>query len=199
MKLRNQILGLGLIGLVMSVLVGGTGVINATRLSVAFDQSINTGLALQKSQEADMMHDAIRGDVLLALLSAANNDTAGLEESKKDLTEHVKNFNDAIAAMQNLPLSDNSKSHIQQLAPTLKTYVEAATMVQGLASTDAQKAQASVPEFQKAFAGLEETMGSLSEAVAKDVEAYSIDAHQGAVNAKWQVLMGLLVAAGILI
>jgi methyl-accepting chemotaxis protein len=199
MKLRNQILGLGLVGLLLTVLVGGTGVMNATRLSVAFDQSINTGLALQKSQEADMMHDAIRGDVLLALLSAASNDPSGLEQSKKDLDEHVKTFNEAIATIQGIPLSDATKAQITKIGPTLNAYVESAKKVQGLASTDAQQAQSSVPEFQKAFSGLEETMGALSEAVAQEVEAYSIDAHQGAVNAKWQVLAGLLISSVVLV
>jgi methyl-accepting chemotaxis protein len=199
MKLRNQILGLGLVGLLMSALVGGTGVMNATRLSEAFDQSINTNLALQKSQEADMMHDAIRGDVLLALLSASSNDTPGLEQSRKDLDEHVKTFNEAIATIQGIPLSDGTKAQITKIGPTLNAYVESAKKVQGLASSDAQLAQSSVPEFQKAFSGLEETMGSLSEAVAQEVEGYSIGAHQGAVNAKWQVLVGLLVSSVVLV
>jgi methyl-accepting chemotaxis protein len=199
MKLRNQILGLGFVGLLMAALVGGTGVMNAIGLSVAFDQSINTGLALQKSQEADMMHDAIRGDVLLALLSATNNDSAGVAQSKKDLDGHVDTFNEAIASMQKLPLSDKVKADIAQVAPAFKAYVDAAKMMEGLASTDAQKAQAAVPEFQKAFAGLEEVMGTLSEAVAQDVEAFSINAHQGAVNAKWQVLAGLLASAVVLV
>jgi methyl-accepting chemotaxis protein len=199
MKLRNQILGLGLVGLLMAAMVGGTGVVNAIGLSVAFDQSINTGLALQKSQEADMMHDAIRGDVLLALLSATNNDSAGLAQSQKDLDGHVNTFNEAIASMQKLPLSDRTKSHLAQVGPVLKAYVDSAKMVQGLASTDAQKAQASVSEFQKAFSALEEAMGGLSDVVAQDVEAYSIDAHKGAVNAKWQVLAGLLASAVVLV
>jgi methyl-accepting chemotaxis protein len=199
MKLRNQILGLGLVGLLMAALVGGTGVVNAIRLSVAFDQSINTGLALQKSQEADMMHDAIRGDVLLALLSANSNDAAGLAQSKKDLDGHVNTFDEAIAAIQKLPVSDKTKTQIAQVAPVLKAYIDTAKKVQGLASTDAPQAQASVPEFQRAFSGLEDAMGALSEAVAQDVEAYSIDAHQGAVNAKWQVLAGLLASAVVLV
>ena len=159
MKLRNQILGLGLVGLLMAAMVGGTGVVNAINLSVAFDQSINTGLALQKSQEADMMHDAIRGDVLLALLSATSNDSAGLAQSRKDLDGHVNTFNEAIASMQKLPVSDKTKTHIAEVTPVFKAYVDSAKMMEGLSSADAQKAQAAVPEFQKAFSALEEVMG----------------------------------------
>ena len=60
MKLRSEIFALGVVGLIMTALVGGAGLMNATKLSQAFDNSINTGLALQKRQQADMMHDAIR-------------------------------------------------------------------------------------------------------------------------------------------
>jgi len=56
-----------------------------------------------------------------------------------------------------------------------------------------------VPEFQKAFKALEDTMEKLSEGVSKDVEAYSIEAARGATNTKWQVFIGLVVAAVLLV
>ena len=40
MKLRTQILGLGVVGLIMTALVGGTGLLNANKLSESFDHSI---------------------------------------------------------------------------------------------------------------------------------------------------------------
>jgi ABC-type lipoprotein release transport system permease subunit len=42
MKLRSQILGLGFTGVLVSVLVGGVGLINSNRISNAFDESITT-------------------------------------------------------------------------------------------------------------------------------------------------------------
>ena len=140
MKLRTQILALGVVGLIMTALVGGTGLLNASKLSEAFDDSINMGLALQKSQEADMMHDAIRGDVLLALVSGQTQNTAGLAEAQKDLLDHTAAFNKALTDMQALPITDQARRVVAKVGPALKNYVDTATNVQKLASTDAAAA-----------------------------------------------------------
>ena len=199
MKLQNQILGLGLVGLLAAVLVGATGLRNVTQLATAFDNSINMGLALQKSQEADMMHDAIRGDVLMALLSAQTKDTGGLAEAQKDLVEHSQTFTKAIASMQALPLSDEAKLVVSKVGPALNGYVESAAQVQKLAATDAALAQAAVPNFQKAFKVLEDAMELQSKAIEKDVEAYSIEAVNQVNTAKFQVGVGLGLAGILLI
>ena len=59
MKFRNQILFLGFLGLLMASLVGGIGLFNANLLTIAIDESQRMGLAMENSQEADMMHDVI--------------------------------------------------------------------------------------------------------------------------------------------
>ena len=199
MKLRTQILALGVVGLIMTALVGGTGLLNANKLSEAFDDSINMGLALQKAQEADMMHDAIRGDVLLALVSGQTQDTAGLAESQKDLLEHASTFDKALTEMQALPITDQARQVVMKVGPSLKNYVESASRVQKLATTDATAAVAALPEFQKAFKQLEVAMEEQSSAIEKDVEAYSISATSRATSAKVQVGIGLVIAAAILI
>jgi methyl-accepting chemotaxis protein len=199
MKLQHQILGLGLAGLVAAALLGGTGLRNATHLAGAFDNAINMNLALQRSQEADMMHDAIRGDVLLALLSAQTKDAAGLAEAQKDLAEHSGTFTKAITEMQALPLTDEAKAVVAKVGPALKAYVESAANVQKLAAGDAAAAQAAVPDFQKAFKVLEGTMEEQTSAIEKDVEAYSIEATNSAHDAKVQVGMGLGIVAVLLI
>ena len=61
MKLRNQILGLGLAGVLAAVLVGGTGLLNANSMAGALEDAANTSLALQASQEADLIHDEFGG------------------------------------------------------------------------------------------------------------------------------------------
>ena len=197
MKLRNQVLGLGLLGVVMTALVGGAGLINASRLSDAFDESINVSLALSKSQEADMMHDAIRGDVLLTLLAAQKSDAAGMAEAEKGLKEHAENFTSNISAMQALPISPEVRAHVAKAAPLVKAYVDSAANIQGLARKDLASAEQEVPKFQKAFADLEVALEAQSEAVAKNVEDFSIEVHRLAVNAKIIVGAGLAIAAAV--
>ena len=93
MKLRNQILALGLVGVLMAGLVGGIGLSNANHLASAIENTTNTGLALQASQSADMMHDAVRGDVLLAMLGSLSKNEAQVSQAQKGLQEHAATFN----------------------------------------------------------------------------------------------------------
>ena len=199
MKLRTQILALGVVGLIMTALVGGIGLLHSDQLTKALDKSIHMGLALQKSQEADMMHDAIRGDVLLALLSGQTKDAAGLAEAHEDLTKHTTTFSKAIAEMQALPISDSTKAITTKLLPTLSAYVESANAVQKLATTDAAAAIAAVPNFQKAFKNLAVAMEEQSNAIEQDVEAFSTEAKEHAGSAAVKVGWGLAVAAVVLI
>ena len=199
MKLRNQILALGIVGLVMTALVGGTALNSASKLSVAMDNSIDMGLALQKSQEADMMHDAIRGDVLLALLSAQTNNKDDLAAAQKDLNEHAETFQKALDDMKSAPLSDAARSVVGKVGPTLKSYVDSANQMLKLANTDAAAALAAMPEFQKSFKALEDNMEEQSEAIEKDVEAYKKEAKSRSSGATWQVGIGLVIAAAILV
>lgn len=199
MKLRTQILGLGAVGLIMTALVGGIGLLNTTQLSHAFEKSINMAVALQKSQHADMMHDAIRGDVLLALLSSQIKDSAGVAESQKDLVEHSTSFTNSLSEMDALPLSANAKAVVGKIGPALKAYVESAGKVQKLATTDANAALAAMPEFQKAFKQLEDAMEEQSGAIEKDVEAYGIEVASRATTTKVQVGVGLAIATALMI
>jgi methyl-accepting chemotaxis protein len=173
MKLRSQVLGLGLVGIFAAAVAGGAAFFSEARLVNSFEQSVSTGLALQKSQEADMMHDAIRGDVLLALLSAQTNQPEGIVEAQKDLVEHSETFTKALAEMQALPISSAAKASMASIDTVLKSYVASAKQSQALAATDAAAALAAYPEFQKAFEVLEVALEKQSDIIASDVEAYA--------------------------
>jgi len=199
MKLRTQIVGLGLVGVVMAALVGGVGLFNTIRMSDAFEDSINTNLALSKSQEADMMHDAVRGDVLLTLLSAQKGDAAGMAEAVKDLKEHSDNFAQNMAAMQALPISAEVKAISLKTAPLVKAYIDSAVEVQNLAKKDLASAETAMPKFQQSFKDLEVAMEQQGEAISKDVEAYTAQTAALATRSRWLVGVGLLVAATLLV
>ena len=76
MKLRTQILAFGLAGAALAAVVGSIGLVASSLLGESIDDAVLAGAALQSSQEADMMHDAIRGDAQLAYIGALENDTA---------------------------------------------------------------------------------------------------------------------------
>ncbi|MDO8699266.1 MAG: methyl-accepting chemotaxis protein [Rhodoferax sp.] len=199
MKLRNQILSLGLAGVLMAALVGGIGLINANRLAGAIEDSTSTGLALQSSQEADMMHDAIRGDVLLALLGAINKDAAQIAEAQKGLELHRVTFSKSLNLLQTLPISPEVKAAVANTLPLVTKYTDSASQVLKQAATDAAAAQAAVPDFQKQFDALEKQMGEQSKAVEHDAKAFSERAKGAANQTLVQVGTGLALATVLLV
>ena len=107
MKLKTQILALGLTGVAISVLVGAIGFFNASKAASDIEDAIHASGTLQASQEADMMHDALRADVLLALVGSTNKDNSQLKEAQEGLTVHTETFlkNLAILSCTAMPKS----------------------------------------------------------------------------------------------
>ncbi|MDO8756082.1 MAG: methyl-accepting chemotaxis protein [Polaromonas sp.] len=199
MKLRNQILALGLVGVLMAGLVGGIGLRNANRLASAIEDSTNTGLALQASQSADMMHDAVRGDVLLAMLGSLSKDAAQVAEAQKGLQDHSATFNKNLASLQTLPISQEVKSAVANTLPMVKSYTDSASEVLKLASTDAVAAQAAVPAFQKQFDALEKQMGAQGAAIEKNAQAMGEASKEAASQTLMQVAFGMALATLVLV
>ena len=199
MKLKHQVVGLGLVGALFTAGVAMIGLFNTSRLAQAFEDSVSMGLALQSSQEADMMHDAIRGDVLIALKAAADQNAEGVQEAQKDLAEHIQTFDAAMATLVGLPSSPEVKSLEQSAQPAIKAYTQSAKEVLKSAAANAAEAQLAVPAFQKAFKTLEDQMAALSDGIAKDVDAFKAQARDRAESAKYIAVGGGVVSVIVLL
>jgi methyl-accepting chemotaxis protein len=199
MKLRNQILAYGLLGVLSSGLVGGVVLLNAGKLAESIDHASQIGVALQSSQEADMMHDAIRGDVLLAQFSAITQDTAQLAEAKNGLASHTNTFAEALGRMQKLHLTLATKSVIDETLPMISRYQESASKLIEIATTDAASAQAAVPEFQAAFAVLEKQMAAMTASIAKNKEVLDAKAANAVALTMTLAISSLALVTAILI
>jgi methyl-accepting chemotaxis protein len=205
MKLRTQILSLGLAGAVLAGIVGGIGMIATSKLATSMDDIVGSGQALQLSQMADMMHDAIRGDVQQALLGALENKPAASAEAGKDLQEHAAILSDALTKLRSLPLSAGTASHLSGVQPVAERYVAVARVSIQAAQADLASAQARMPEFLTAFGDLETRMAKLSEAINADSEAMnataaaSVGSTRLLIGATLALAFGGLLAAALLL
>ena len=82
--------------------------------------------ALHNHGEADMMHDALRADVLAALLGAKRDDTAAIAEATKDQHEHEQSFRESLAANQALSLPPIITAEFTKVATPLAAYISSA-------------------------------------------------------------------------
>jgi methyl-accepting chemotaxis protein len=143
--------------------------------------------ALHNHGEADMMHDAMRADVLAALLAAKSSNAAGIAEAATDTADHEKTFRESMAANQALELNATIKGELDGVAQPLDAYIKSASQLVALAGKDLAAAEAGMPAFLKTFSDLEEKMGAISDRIQD--EATRVNAEAEAVSAHFAKLL----------
>ena len=180
MKFKVQLIGIGLVGLLGSIVIG---------LCSWYAQQINDevlatsqmfGQAQHNHMESDMMHDALRGDVLAAFYLASEQQTQ-TSTVAADLAEHTERFQTQLAANKKLPLSPEVKAALNELDVPLQAYIRAASKQVELSVTDYTAAKALYPEFQKAFSELEIKMEQVTD-LLQQAETAAVEENQSKIE-----------------
>ncbi|MBX3625128.1 MAG: HAMP domain-containing protein [Rhizobacter sp.] len=176
LDIRRKLLAMGLLGLAFVLTVGATGFVSTARLAASSDHLTNVGSALRYQLQADMAHDALRADVLAALLAGEKKDAEAQKAVKDDLAEHAGQFRESLKTLETLALDAEARAAVDKVRPALIAYVDSATAVVNLAFTDRAAAEARMGDFMKSFKSLEDEMEAVSdkiEAQAKRMQAES--------------------------
>lgn len=169
-SIRQQLRMASLAGLSFVLMVGAVGFVAAERLSAQTERVAVSGSALRLQMQADMMHDALRSDVLSALLAGADGgDDAARQQARTEqaaeLKEHVDSFTGALQELGSLPLPEAARAAVQLVRPALGAYADSAARISQLAFSDLAAARAARVEFDTAFKRLEDEMETLSEVI----------------------------------
>ena len=173
MKLRTQILCYGLVGALSALLAGGIGLLSTSQQAGALREIVHATAAVRSSMDSDMMHDAIRADVMSALLAATEQNAGAAAEARKDLAEHCKRFEDSLAELSKVTLPSETQETLAAVLPLVKSYGEKAQKVQARAENDLPAARALMPEFVTDFEALEKKMEALGDSIEKHAQAQS--------------------------
>ncbi|MBX5197530.1 MULTISPECIES: methyl-accepting chemotaxis protein [unclassified Rhizobium] len=180
-------------------LAGGAtevGIWSASTLSANSTDVAQSAQILRNHMQADMMHDALRADVLAALL--ASNPAAGIDPAavKADLVEHEASFREMIDGNKALVSDGQTKTVLSGIERPLLVYVESATKMVDLASKDPSAALKALPDFMQQFSTLETAMeqaGDQITAVSDDISKRSAD-----IKASVDIVLKALLAAAAL-
>jgi len=174
LSIRNKILSIVVTALVLLVVFAG--LVNWQFSSVRANQESMTlaSGALRDQMEADMMHDALRADVLAALHAAATKDPAALAATAKELEEHREHFLASIQANAARPLEAAVVNALGTVEQPLKDYIQSAASIVALAGKDAKAAEAQWPAFTKSFSQLEGAMAKVSDAIEASGKATAV-------------------------
>lgn len=156
--------GAALLGLMM--LCGGTGIGASWMQSVALERQHAASELLANHQLADMMHDAIRADVLAAF--EATDARSGLKRSDIliDYASHLKGLRTGIRSDAEYVGPVEVTSLTSRLERPMEAYVNGATRIIEQVGRDPGEAKATLPAFFNQFRVLEISMAEASDAIA---------------------------------
>jgi methyl-accepting chemotaxis protein len=115
------------------------------------------------------MHDAIRADVLQAILGAGDHQL--FQAATSDLQEHAANLRDVLAAIGAAGIGDDVTAAVQDVTPDVQNYLALADQLVTLAGRNPAAASAAYPQFSAQFAVLEKSLPSVASAIQRHATA----------------------------
>ena len=196
MKIRTQLILLAATSILLVLITGALSVYSKRKVDVALNANTLLTTVLRNHGEADMMHDALRGDVFEAVLSGSRGDAGHIKEVQKEFAEHAKNFKERIAANGQLELDDDLRGSLKALQGPLETYIRTAEeLITG--AGDTEKVMPKLKGFQEAFEALEKPMSVMSDKLEEQVKQRKL-AVDNATRASEIAVLGVTLGGVIL-
>ena len=178
--IKHRMLALSGLCLVLLVAVGIAGGIGAHRILRTSQGIARTALAIRNHLEADMMHHALRADVLAAL---ASDTPASREQAMHDVEEHTGRFRRFMSQNRSTDRSPEVKQALEEVRPTLEAYTTEAGEIVGLTMRGEQAtARARIVAFMQRFYQLENSMSRISDLLTAEATAAQKEAENVARN-----------------
>jgi methyl-accepting chemotaxis protein len=195
-KLRLfMLIGTGALAILLVSLVSYLG--NA-RMASAMTDNETSMTVLGNHLQADMMHDALRADVLSAMLVGLGKSETTRQDVLDGLREHTTQFRKVLSDNLALPINNTLKGDIDKLKPSLDAYIGAAEQIVSLALDSPERAQQDLGTFSAAFTQLERQMSTLSDLIESNSKT-SGDTTRDAIRIADVTLGAVLVAALLLL
>ncbi len=186
------------LGVLVAVLVGAAGYWGIVRLQDETAHLVETSVVLRNHMEADMMHDALRADVLAALLSKEITE-AERGQVLVDVKEHADRFKRVIQENEGIELDAETKAALGEVRPKLDGYVQSAQSMVALAMKDHDAAEAQMPQFKASFEELEKSMEKLSDLIEAGVKESNEREVEAATTATRAIVVVSLVLLGLML
>jgi methyl-accepting chemotaxis protein len=202
LSIRKKFFGFGGLMVAVALIIGAIGYWGVSRQNSELEGVVVTSLALRNHLESDMMHDALRSDVLTALRAARDANKDDMAQAKADLADHSQNFRERIAGNKGLALNADVRAAISEVEPKLDAYIASAEALIALAEKDSAAAEAQYAPFLAVFEELEDSLGKLSDLIAASAQSANESAQGTASLAEngliGALLIGIVVLAGLI-
>jgi methyl-accepting chemotaxis protein len=194
--INHKVMGAGAAVMVLCTASAGAGLWSTARLDGALQGANVSAAVLRNHMEADMMHDALRADVLSSQMAGDAGSGVAIDDVRKDLSAHVATFRKAITTNDALATDPASRAALAELKAPLDVYITSAGQMVDLAATDRAQAVAAMPGFMKQFTTLEGAMSDASDRIEAASTAAAARAKSVALFS--EILMTAAVVAGMI-
>jgi methyl-accepting chemotaxis protein len=196
-SVRARLRAVALLGAagILAVAVAGQAALRLARASTTALVANNTAQRYQ--MDSDMMHDAMRADVLEALFSAQRGDSAGVRDSRQALEEHAARFMASLYAADTLLAHTPMAQHMPALRKSVSGYAAAAAAVQGVALVNPAQSAELYQKFLVSFAEVEDGMeafGDRIQSTSADVKTATATQFTRAMWFIWGIFAVFFVA-----
>lgn len=174
---------------------GLSGLWTQNKLEGALNESGRAANLLRAHMSADMMHDALRSDVLAAISAQDQHSGIAMDDVRRDFSGHTSEFRSQIAEEGRLAATELERNAIAGVADPLNAYIAKAEEVIALAERNPQAAMSELPEFFQQFRALEDQMEAVTEVIGAGATATKIHAEDGAKFSFW-LMLSVLLASG---
>ncbi len=163
-SLTQKLLLLSGIGIGTAIVLTVGGFAGVRQMDQALNDALTVQSALRNHLEGDKMHDALRSDVLAAIIATSPQE---IEQASNDLAAHADRFRATQQNSRALELPSEIKQALAGVGPDLEAYVLSAGATLNKAKVDRNLARAGLPRFQEAFESLEGKMEKVSDLIAE--------------------------------
>ena len=199
MKLSTKVFSITATALALFGAVGGMTWWELQGIKSHFDELSVIQEGQRSHADWDMMHDALRSDVLNALRAGTRKDTEATKEALNDSVEHIKIFQASIAENKTRPLDAKAVEGLKTLHEPLTRYIATAQLMINLAATNPVEADAKFPQFLNDFRTLEGPLAKISDILEASAKEIKDKSHASIPTFLQRVASGTALAMVVLI
>uniref|UniRef100_UPI001F595CA0 methyl-accepting chemotaxis protein n=1 Tax=Anaeromyxobacter oryzisoli TaxID=2925408 RepID=UPI001F595CA0 len=189
---------LALTGLVLVLAGGITGYSGIGSLNDRMDEAVVYASALRVQGEIDMMHDAIRADVLALTVAGEMGDAERQRHEEAELREDARALPARLAELKRLPDHDIVRA-VEGAEDGVRRFAAIAEDVGAQAARDRTGALARIPELDNAFDALKGPLGNLGERLEARAKAAQEEGDRADAAARSSLVAITIVSAMLLL
>ncbi len=194
LTVRHLLVLMSVMTLLSMLLLSFVGLYNVDQLNSGISSIANTGQAVRRQMDADMMHDAIRSDVLGLTLAKRDDQFDRIKEIQEELNEHIERFKQNINENSHASLSEPINKQIALIIPVVNSYNDLAQNIAVTAINHRNIDVQMLTSFKLQFETLEIEMEKLADLIQQDSETATQAADIQVASCKTNTIVILIVS-----